>query len=1169
MSAPRFIPPETLERQARAADPDSSAWVSANAGSGKTHVLSQRVVRLLLEGTDPARILCLTYTKAAAANMATRVFRDLSRWARLADADLSEAIARLEGKRPDGARLRRARRLFARALETPGGLKIQTIHAFCEAVLHRFPLEANIAGHFEMLDQQMEQALVAEARRDMLAGVVGGNEPELGAAFATVLEAGGEKGLDDLLEEIVARRDPLRAFIDRIGPDPMAELRDEFGFAGHECADTIAGEAWPLPGFSPPQFEELVAVAESTGASRVADRLLPNARLAFATAEPQRRLHLLLRAFLKDSGEPYKPSWLFTNGLRKQLPDIEERYEAAVEVLRQVGDRLALFRMIEGTACALTIADWLIARYERLKSARGFLDFNDLINRTAALLSRSDVGPWIHYKMDQGIDHILVDEAQDTSPEQWRVVAKLAEEFFSGEGARSNVNRTVFAVGDEKQSIYSFQGAEPEAFDINGRMFAERLAGAGRRFERVQLTHSFRSTEDVLQAVDIVFAAESARQGLTRNADVLEHKAVRIGEPGLVEVWDQIAPEQIDEPDDWTVPIDHASAPAARLAELVARTIRHWLASGETIDAKGRAMRPGDILVLVRKRDRFIHALSRSLKNMEIPVAGADRLNLRSHIAVKDMIALGHLLMQPHDDLSLAAVLKSPIFGLNEDDLYDLAHGRPRTISLYEQLVTRSAEDARFRLPAEDIARWRHEAETLPVFEFYAALLGRDGLRRRMVQRLGHEAGEILDEFLNFALAVEKTGLPGLESFLATIESAGPEIKREMDQTRDEVRIMTVHASKGLEAPVVLLVDNGSRPFSDSHLPRLIPFRPRKAQWPGEGFVWRMPGAPGNAWLQQVTATIGEKAREEYRRLLYVGMTRAEDRLVVCGYRGRTTPDPGIWHTLVQQAMTGAGAEKTTHPLAELCVHRFRLPDRRAPARVERAEDDDAPPAAFPERLRRPLPADIHLPRPLSPSGAAALLDEHREPVISTLSPVLDAASGPTPAIVRGIAIHRLLQTLPDLPAAARQAAALRYLDRAMRDWPQDERLQAWHQVARILEDEAFGMVFAEGSRAEVAIMGKLVVGGRERAVSGKIDRLAVGTHSVVIVDYKTNRPPPRTLAEVPASYLTQLALYRALLKPLYPEKNIRAALLFTEAPSLFTLPDRVLDDALAQLDQA
>ncbi|WP_157014291.1 double-strand break repair helicase AddA [Mesorhizobium xinjiangense] len=1169
MSAPRFIPAETLERQARAADPASSAWVSANAGSGKTHVLSQRVIRLLLEGTDPARILCLTYTKAAAANMATRVFRELSRWARLGNDELANEIALLEGRKPDGARLRLARQLFARALETPGGLKIQTIHAFCEAVLHRFPLEANIAGHFEMLDQQMEQALVAEARRDLLAGVVGGMDAELGAAFATVLEAGGEWGLNDLLDEIVAKRDPVRAFIDGMGREPLAVLREEFGFGDDETADTITGEAWPLPGFSPAQFDELAALAESTGAGRVCDRLLPNARLAFAEADPQRRLRLLGRAFLKDKGEPYKPSWLFTNGLRKVLPDINERYDAAVGRLQAAGDRMALYRMIEGTAAALTIADWLIARYERLKSARGFLDFNDLISRTAALLSRGDVGAWVHYKMDQGIDHILVDEAQDTSPEQWRVVAKLAEEFFSGAGSRGNVNRTVFAVGDEKQSIYSFQGAEPEAFDINGRMFAEKLAGAGRRFERVQLTHSFRSTEDVLQAVDTVFAAEPARQGLTRNADVLEHKAVRIGEPGLVEVWQQIAPEQVDEPDDWTVPIDHASAPAARLAELVARTIRHWLASGEAIEARGRAMRPGDILVLVRKRDSFIHALSRSLKNMQIAVAGADRLNLRSHIAVKDMIALGHVLMQPHDDLSLAAVLKSPVFGLTEDDLYALAHDRPRTASLHERLMAKAEEDARFRLPAEDLVRWRREAEALSVFEFYGALLGRDGLRRRMVQRLGHEAGEILDEFLNFALAVEKTGLPGLESFLATIESAGPEIKREMDQTRDEVRIMTVHASKGLEAPVVLLVDNGSRPFSESHLPRLVPFRSRNTRWPGEGFVWRMPGAPSNAWLQKATATIGEKAREEYRRLLYVGMTRAEDRLVVCGYRGKTTPDPGIWHALVHQAMAGGGAEETRHPLTELAVHRFRLPDRRTAAPAEPTGHEAPPAPVFPQHLRRPLPAEAHLPRPLSPSGAAALLDDHREPVIATRSPVLDAAGGPAPAIARGITIHRLLQSLPDLPAVDREAAAMRYLDRTMQDWPHDDRLEAWRQVERILMDEAFGAVFGKGSRAEVAVMGKLVVGGRERAVSGKIDRLAVDADSVTIVDYKTNRPPPRTLVEVPLSYVTQLALYRALLAPLYPEKNIRTALLFTEAPSLFTMPDKVLDDALAQLDQA
>ena len=487
-------------------------------------------------------------------------------------------------------------------------------------------------------------------------------------------------------------------------------------------------------------------------------------------------------------------------------------------------DRLALFRMLEGTRAALTIADWLIARYEQLKTGRGFLDFNDLITRTVRLLARQDAGAWVQYKLDQGIDHILLDEAQDTSPEQWAVVRRLAEEFFAGMGARDNVRRTVFAVGDEKQSIYSFQGASPESFAETGTEFSRRVREANAGFEQVRLTLSFRSTNDVLHAVDRVFASDQARRGITHDPDPVRHDAIRFDAPGYVEIWPSIGADTVQEPDDWTLAVDHAQAPAVQVAEAVAATIKHWLDTGEVIEGTGKRLTPGDVMVLVRKRDRFVHALSRSLKEKRIAVAGADRLSLPAHIAVKDMIALGRFLLQPEDDLSLAAVLRSPVFGLNEDMLFELAAKRPDRHSLAESLRRQAPDDLFLAEIVAKLDAWANEAAYKPVFEFYSGVLGRDRVRQRMIARLGHEAGDILDEFLSFCLAEERAGLPGLEAFLATLESAGPEIKREMDQGRDEVRIMTVHAAKGLEAPVVFLVDGGTAPFSEQHLPRLMPF---------------------------------------------------------------------------------------------------------------------------------------------------------------------------------------------------------------------------------------------------------------------------------------------------------------------------------------------------------
>lgn len=1170
MRRERFVPQETMRLQSLASDPGHSAWVSANAGSGKTHVLSQRVVRLLLEGAEPSKILCLTYTRAAAANMANRVFQDLASWCLMADGELRRRIAALTGREPSAARLALARRLFARALETPGGLKIQTIHAFCEAVLQQFPLEANIAGHFEMLDAEMEAALVAEARRDLITGAAAGHDSGLADAFADVLQRGGEFGLDELLADIVTRRDALRGFIAQVdgGPPAFGALFEEFGFSPQETAETVAASAWPLPGLDAGFVSALARHAEETAAARVLDNVLPDLKAAFREASPVRRLELAASALLTGRGEPYAPG-VFRKALVTRLPDLPERYARAADAAIAATDRLALFEMLSSTRSALTVAAWLIGRYEQLKSWRGFLDFNDLINRTVRLLSRREASAWVQYKLDRGIDHILIDEAQDTSPQQWEVVKKLAAEFFAGQGARDDVRRTIFAVGDEKQSIYSFQGAEPAAFSESRHEFKGRIAGVERQFEEVRLTQSFRSTRDVLSAVDLVFSSERHRQGLTRDPEPIVHEGIREGEAGYVELWSSLGPTAVEEPDDWTQAIDHASAPAARLAETIAGTVAGWIGSGEILEGQGRRVRPGDIMVLVRKRDSFVHALSRSLKNRDIPVAGADRLLLTDHIAVKDLVAIGRFALQSEDDLSLAALLRSPIFGLSEERLFELAHDRG-AVSLFAALQGNASADPQIAEVAATLEEWRDAAGFRSGFEFYAAVLAgtpqRRGARSRLVARLGPEAGDIIDEFMSFCLALEQTGSDGLETLIATLDAAAPEIKREMDQRRDEVRILTVHAAKGLEAPVVFLVDSGSRPFVEQHLPRLLPFTATRGAWKGDGFLWRAGSDTANTASRAIAAEIARKAEEEYRRLLYVGMTRAEDRLIVCGYHGAMGKPPSSWHAMVESGLSSAATETRESPTECRPVLRYRISEV-SPVQLSFLDETTSGPSwDLPEALCRPVAPAPLLPRPLKPSGASLAIEPAAEIATNTRSPVLDPDKEDSPTRAWGTALHRLLQVLPDLPEADREAAAMRYLSGFGSRWPGGERLRAWLAVARILTDTRFGRLFARGSRAEVSIMGTLDIGGRPRTIHGKIDRLAVSADELLIVDYKTTPSVPSGLADSPTEHVAQLALYRALLQPVYPEHRISAGLLYTAAPTLLPVTPEAMDGALARL---
>ncbi|WP_416065038.1 double-strand break repair helicase AddA [Rhizobium sp. ZK1] len=1160
----------TTIQQAIASDPARSAWVSANAGSGKTHVLTQRVIRLLLAGARPSAILCLTYTKAAASEMSNRVFERLAEWAIFPDEELSKRITQIECREPDSLKLAQARRLFAKALETPGGLKIQTIHAFCEALLHQFPLEANVAGHFSVLDDRAAATLLADARRSLLTATAPENDRDLAEAFAYVLNLGDESGLENLLGEIVANRNAIRRFMTAAEQHGGADmlLRKKLGLSPDDTEQRLAERYWPLPGLSGTVLDLYLSLAAGKGGAKAQD-VAEGLRSAARESDVAIRVQILEKVFLTSKGEPKTDGQFFVKAMLAEAPQLADAIATARAHVVNCRNRLKIMRMHTATHAALVLADRLNGDYEELKKQRSHLDFEDLITRTADLLTKSGVGPWIHYKLDQGIDHILVDEAQDTSPIQWSVIQSLAEDFFSGESSRPVV-RTLFAVGDEKQSIYSFQGARPERFSEEKERTQRRVLNSGLDFSTVRLPLSFRSTSDVLLAVDHIFTPPDNARGL--GMEPVVHRSSRIGHPGAVDLWEMVVPDVIVKDEDWTAPFDATpeSAPAAILARRIAHTIG-TLVGHETIIEKGkeRFIEAGDILVLVRKRDAFVNALTRELKRRgDIPVAGADRLVLTSHIAVQDLMALGRFLLLPEDDLSLAAVLKSPLFDLSEEDIFAIAALRNDNESVWDHL-RKYAADGNERLGAT-VARlelFLAQSRNLSVHDFYARVLGSHGGRRQFLARLGTEVSDILDEFLTFALDHETSALPGLQSFISTLELEAPEVKREQDKGRNEVRIMTVHASKGLEAPIVFLVDGGSKAFTHTHLPklRLIDTEPGEPPIP----VWIPVSDLGNSLTSSDTTRIQLLAEEEYRRLLYVAMTRAADRLIVCGYRGvRLNND--TWHLMISTALS----EEHPHvqkasfsgPDGEWEGVRWRVPQvERSFERMDRSPEQ-ASGETVPPDLFRPLPPQKQLPRPLSPSGAGTIIDEEADNLLVT-SPLFGDPESSDRSLEKGRLIHRMLQALPDIPVEERAEAAKRYAERAARFWPTVERRALVDSVVKLLEDQRLRAVFNVHAQAEISIMGTLTLEGREYAVSGRIDRLAVLTESVVIMDYKTNRVPPVSEEAIPFAHKAQLALYREILKPLYPAKRIDCMLVYTENATIHMLSEQALASALAGLN--
>ncbi|MCB8840641.1 double-strand break repair helicase AddA [Aurantimonas sp. VKM B-3413] len=1183
---------ETTRRQTLAADPRRSVFVSANAGSGKTHVLTERVVRLLLDGVDASKILCLTYTKAAAAEMSNRVFGRLAAWTTLPEPELAEALGKIDGRRPDAERLKTARRLFAEALETPGGLKIQTIHAFCEAILHQFPLEANVPGHFEVLDEAESTKLLAEARQRLIVSASRPQGPDedpapLADAFATALSLAGEWGLDQLIGEIVRKRDAVRRHIDEAGglDGAVGLLRRALKLSEGEDEATVLGGAFPAPGLDDDFCARMLEIARTS--SKPTDRKFADRLDALAAAGTgEQRFAALGALCLKKDGAPYKASSVATKWVTDFAEDFADRLAAAADHIASVEERLATCRLFRASRAALVVADAFERDYARLKQRRGRLDFEDLIVKTADLLTRSEASAWVHYKLDKGIDHVLIDEAQDTSPRQWQVMRQLIAEFFADAEER-RAPRTIFAVGDEKQSIYSFQGADPGRFAEEQRALRERAAAVDALFETVQLTQSFRTVQEVLDAVDTVFADPQNRVGLSSDSLAPAHQAARADGPGLVEVWPVIRAEAQAEPDDWLKPIDEEpkSSPANRLASRIAGQIKAWIGDPIRVKGKERPLSAGDVIILVRKRSGFVEAMASALRDETIPVAGADRLVITDHIAVKDLMALGRAVANFEDDLSLAEVLKSPLFGFSDDELMALALSREPHEPLSLGLRRLVEDDARARVPAfvpdgeteaflakAKAARARLEElrerigfET--IFSFYARILGPEGGRARLTARLGGDAGEVVDAFLDLALAEEEAGEVSLDAFLSRLLSSPPQIKREMEHGRGEVRIMTAHASKGLEAPVIFLVDPGSAPFSHSHGARLMDWSSMPGLVSGQapGFLWRAAKDLENDAVAELKQAEKERAEEEYRRLLYVGMTRAADRLVVCGISGTRGPDEKSWLSRVAASLS-ADERCQRIEAADGSVSAWRFGG--APAGGKLVAQAPEAETTLPLDLS-PLPPEILPPRPLSPSAAGAVADVVPQETTlaeekSFVSPVLGRRGDqPSLAIQRGILAHRLLQVLPERAPEERAEIAARYVAAKGGILSHREQARLVEQVLAVMAEPAFAPIFSASSRAEISVAGDVRFGGRTFRVNGTIDRLAVTEEEVLIVDYKTNRPPPETLDAVPPAYVTQLALYRELLKPLYPGRPIGAALLFTEAPRLIAVPAERLDAAL------
>lgn len=1102
-------------QQREAANPAYSVWVEASAGTGKTKVLTDRLLRLLLSGVKPQRLLCLTYTKAAAVQMNERISDYLSKWTVMPDDKLCADIEKLLGVQLSSEDkekyIRSARVLFADLLDTPGGIKIQTIHSFCQDILKRFPLEARISPYFEVLDDRGREEVLRRIKRDLLTGEIA-QTPEIKNAVEYFTHNLSEYSFPKVLNHITDNRAQIEELLEKYGnlQGFLPVLAKHLDVS--EADDENAVKLDFMRTVNRDDLQKNIAAWSLSGKTDTGkcDKLAQ----IFSHEPTAADYEIYKTVFLTAKGQPLSEKYMAGKDAQKADAELLDRAYKEAERLQKTNQKLGKMRLYKATKHFLTVAEELNGKYRAYKEQNAVSDYDDLILLTRRLLSDSVTASWVLYKLDGGIDHVLLDEAQDTSPEQWDIIKYLSDEFFAGVGMR-NKNRTVFAVGDRKQSIFSFQGADPDKFDAMSEYFADK---AGNNFKKVNLEVSFRSAPAILQTVNKVFAEPNIAEGVASADETINHQPYRVGEFGHVEIWAPFIADKEDKAlDDAQLlpPMEMCRRVSVRtkLAVAIAERIKTMVTDTFQTD---HPLNFRDFMVLVRKRDAFVDEFIRACKKLHVEISGADKMILTEQIAVQDLISLGKFLLLPNDDLSLAEVLKSPLFGLDDNDLMDLCWDRKKAL-----LWTRLGDNPKYADIYKQLQTLSDKLDYIRPYELYNFVLTKMHGRRHFIERMGLEVEDALDEFMNLTIAFEQKNTPSLQEFIEWMGQSDVEIKRQTEQKEiNAVRLMTVHGSKGLQAPVVFLPDTVS--VKSYKCEQNLLFDDQYAYYPLNGDAY-------DDNCAAIKEKNDQKADEEYRRLLYVALTRAEDQMIICGYANSDKINEKSWFSLCEKSLVENGfpEDKIFKITSEEIIEK----------RAKDAQIVPDNPPEIPRWFDKEVDDEDGLSKPYTPS---ALETDDEEP--DSVSPLREKGN----FYRRGTLIHKLLQFLPQNSGDAENATDI-FLQKNAFDFSPQQLAQIKTEVLSLLNNPKYAPLFGAEAQSEVPIVGEV----EGKMISAQLDKLLVLPDKIMIVDFKTNRPPAHSIADTPPSYIRQLALYAELIRRIYPNLPIETYILWTNEARL------------------
>ena len=830
-----------------ATDPSHSVWVSASAGTGKTKLLVDRMLRILINHPF-ANILAITYTKAAASEMISRIKSELAKFALATEQDLRTMLHNLQGYEPTQTQLINAKKLFFLNLDSPDNLKIQTIHGFCNNILQKFPFEAGLQPGFKLMDNEKNLELRSEAIKICLTNV---NEEH---PFSDIASWMHENTLDKLFIEILTNKQKIITILQQNRGELKEKLLAKFG------VDETISESDFLEEVDYQIIEELISALPAFLKTDI------ECSVRLTNFIKSRTFTNYKKVFFTLTDSPRKA--VYTKEFAKKFEHLAEWLQS--EHLRTVSfsDQINSLNVINSTIAFYKMAEDFLEIMNKLKKHENIVDYDDLIKATEELLLNPEINDWILYQLDGGIDHILLDEAQDTSLAQWKIINSLTSEFFA-----AGNNKTIFIVGDEKQSIYSFQGSDIYVFAYMREYFATKSAGA---MQLINLELSYRSTAEVLKLVDNVYADPEVTEKITITESKIIHKAHR-KETGEVRIIPIFLGDKLDQRSKWNINLTYnlTEDAGSKLAKMLAETIQSWFVNKRIIKAKNREIRPSDIMILVQKRGKFADSILSELKLAGLPVSGADRLYLHEHLIVKDLIAAAKFTLLPYDEYNLACLLKSPLIKVSEEELFDFCFERRH--SLFEEV----------KIKAPAIYNFLEQLKEMRIcspFEFFYKLINNNDIENKYLNIFGNEASDVILEFLNIVLNYDNNHGRSLEMFVNWFSGNQDQLKRDLVDG-NYIKLMTVHGSKGLESPIVILPDTVNIPVSREIL-----------KWDGE-FIYYSPNVL-NQYLEKLKAEKAEKDYGEYLRLLYVALTRAQDELFICGYSNRSILKK-CWYELI------------------------------------------------------------------------------------------------------------------------------------------------------------------------------------------------------------------------------------------------------------------------------